>query len=170
MPESRPKWREPASRLPLRWGSYTARYAAGVALIFAGGALVQLTSAYSLVVLPLGLFAHTTGWCILPGVGWRRILGAGIGALTTIVLLNGAPATVFLVFPFAAWLLLRQRPLVSYLTVVVPLLVAAVLSQTFPDYGWGVVVLSISGAALTGAAWLARSLAAMSGRSTVISG
>lgn len=35
---------------------------------------------------------------------------------------------------------------------------------------WGVVVLSISGAALTGAAWLARSLAAMSGRSTVISG
>lgn len=166
MSEPDARWREPSSLLPLRWGNYRGRYIAGIALIFVGAALIQLTSTYSLLVLPLGVLAHITGWCILPGIGWRRILASGVGALTAIVLLNGAPATVFLAFPFAAWLLLRQRPALAYLTLVVPLAVSFLLSQYFPDYGWGVVVLSIAGVGLIATAWLARSLAAMSGRST----
>ncbi len=170
MPKQGSGWSEPAARLPLRWGTYRTRYVAGIALIFAGGALVQLTSAYSLLVLPLGLFAHITGWCILPGIGWRRVLASGVGALTTIVLLNGAPATVFLAFPLAAWLLVRQRPVLSYVSLAIPLLASIVLAQYFPDYGWGVIVLSIAGIVLIGSAWLARSLAAISGRSTAISG
>lgn len=170
MPTPRTRWREPASLLPLRWGTYRGRFLAGVTLIFLGAALVQLTSAYSLLVLPLGLFAHITGWCILPGIGWRRILGAGVGALMTIILLNGAPSTVFLVVPFATWLLVRQRPILSYVTLVIPPLASIVLAQLFPDYGWGVAVLSIAGAVLIASAWLARSLAAISGKSTELSG
>lgn len=169
MPELVAGWREPTRRLKLRWGTYRARYLTGIALIFVGGALVQFTSTYSLLILPLGLGAHITGWCILPGIGWRRVLAAGAGALTTIFLLNGAPGTVFLVIPLAAWLLLRQRPFLSYSALVIPLAAALSLTQFFPDYGWGVVVLSFAGATLVGSAWLARSLAAMSGRSTVIS-
>ncbi len=161
-----PGWREPASLLPLRWGSYRARYLAGLALILGGGLLVQLTSAYSLGVLPVGILLHVTGWCILPGIGWRRVLASGVSALMTIVLLNGASATVFLAIPLAAWLFVRQRPLLSYLVIAVPLLASAPLSQLFPDYGWGVVVLPIAGALLAGAAWLGRSLAAMSREST----
>lgn len=169
MSELRAGWREPARRLTLRWGTYSARYLAGIALIFVGGILVQFTSTYSLLILPIGLLAHITGWCILPGVGGRRVLGAGVGAITTILLLNGAPATVFLVLPLTVWLLLRQRPLLSYTAVVIPPLASILLSQFFPDYGWGVIVLSLSGTVLVASAWLARSLAAMSGRSTVIS-
>jgi hypothetical protein len=170
MPEPRAGWREPTTRLELRWGSYRTRYLAGVPLIFVGGMLIQLTSTYSLLVLPLGLLAHITGWCILPGIGWRRILGAGIGALSMIVLLNGAPSVAFLAFPLAAWLLIRQRPLLCYVALVVPPLIGFLLAQVYPDYGWGVVVLSIAGAAIVAAAWLARSLAAISGRSTGVSG
>ncbi len=127
---------------------------------------MQLTSTYSLAVLPVGIVLHVTGWCILPGVGWRRVLASGVGALTTIVLLNGAPATVFLAFPLAAWLFVRQRPPVGYLVLAIPLLVSIPLAQSFPDYGWGVIVLPIAGIVLAVSAWLARSLAAMSGISS----
>lgn len=168
MPDLRPGWREPTRALPLRWGSYTLRLLAGIALILVGVALIQLTSTYSLAVLPIGLFAHVSGWCILPGIGWRRVLAAGVGAITSIVLLNGAPATVFLALPFACWLLVRQRPLLSYSTLLLPLIAAFLLAQAFPDYGWGVIVLSIAGAVLVGAAWIARSLAEMSGKSSAI--
>ncbi|MEO6942438.1 MAG: hypothetical protein ABI238_07480 [Terrimesophilobacter sp.] len=168
MPELRTTWREPARALPLRWGNYGLRLLAGIALIFIGGALIQFTSAYSLVVLPVGLFAHVVGWCIIPGIGWRRVLGAAVSAVTMILLLNGAPGTVFLVLPFACWLLIRQRPLLSFSTLVVPLIASYLLAQVFPDYGWGVIVLSLAGAVLVGAAWLARSLAAMSGKSSAI--
>lgn len=166
MPDSVTGWREPASLLPLRWGGYRGRYLAGLALVLLGGLLVQITSAYTLLVLPIGLFAHIVGWCILPGVGWRRVLGAGVSALTMVVLLNGAGATVFLVFPLAAWLLLRQRPLVSYLVLLAPPIASFLLAQLFPDYGWSAVVLPAAGAALGGAAWLGRWLATIRGRSS----
>lgn len=161
---TRSGWREPSSLLPLRWGPYRFRYLGGLALAVAGGLLVQVTSTYSLGVLPIGLFLHITGWCILPGIGWRRVLGAGASALTTIVILNGASAMVFLVFPLAGWLFLRQRPLVSYAVVAIPVIAAYLLAQAFSEYGWGVLVLSIGGAVLAGAAWLARSLAVISRR------
>lgn len=159
-------WREPTSRLSLRWASYRSRYLAGLALVLVGGLLVQFTSTYSLAVLPIGIALHVTGWCILPGVGWRRVLASAVGALTTIVMLNGAPATVFLAFPLAAWLFVRQRPPVSYVVLAVPLLASIPLAQSFPDYGWGAVVLPIAGVVVAGSAWLARSLAAMSGISS----
>lgn len=163
---TRAGWREPASLLPLRWGSYRGRYLGGLALAFVGGLLIQLTSTYSLVVLPIGFFLHVVGWCILPGVGWRRVLGSAASALIMIVLLNGAQATPFLAATLAAWLLVRQRPLISYTVVAIPPVGGLLLAQAFPDYGWGVVVLPIAGALLAAAAWLGRSLAAMSRRST----
>jgi len=167
MVELAAEWREPAHRLLLRWGTYRARYLTGLALLFLGGILVQFTSTYSLLVLPLGLAATITGWCILPGIGWRRVLAAVIGAFATVLLLNGAPATLFLVAPLAVWLLLRERPVLSYSVLLIPIVTALFLTQFFPDYGWGVLVLTIAGATLVGSAWLARSLAAMSGGSSV---
>lgn len=126
---------------------------------------MQFTSAYSLGVLPVGLLLHITGWCILPGIGRRRVLASGVSALMMIVLLNGAAATGLLAIPLAAWLLVRQRPLLSFVVLAVPLLASVPLTQLFPDYGWGAVVLPIAGVVLAGAAWLGRSLAAMSGKS-----
>lgn len=163
---AQPGWREPASLLPLRWGSYRSRYLGGLALTIAGGLLIQLTSAYSLAVLPIGIFLHVAGWCILPGVGWRRVLASAVSALIMIVLLNGAQSTAFLAVTLASWLFVRQRPPLSYLVVAIPPVGGLLLAQLFPDYGWGAVVLPIAGVLLAGAAWLGRSLTAMSRRST----
>lgn len=169
MSDSRSLWREPTIALPLRWGSYRSRLLAGVCLIFAGGILLQLTSAYTLMVLPIGLLIHSAGWCILPGIGWRRVVGAAASAMTMIVLLNGAPSTVFLVVPLAAWLVVRLRPLLSYSTLIIPLITSWFLAQLFPDYGWSVIVLLVAGTALIGAAWLSRILAAVSGARSGVS-
>lgn len=152
-------WREPAASLPLRWGSYRTRIVLGLALAFSGGLIIQLTSAYSLVALPAGVTLHVAGWCILPGVGWRRVLGAALGTLSSIMMLNGASSTMFLSVVLAAWLLVRQRPLLSYLTLAIPAIAAYFLSQQFAQYGSSVLVLSVGAATLIGAAWLARSLA-----------
>lgn len=163
MPDpARTGWREPSSLLPLRWGSYRLRYLAGLGLAIAGGLLVQVTSTYSLGVLPIGLFLHILGWCILPGIGWRRVLAAAFSALTTILLLNGATSMVFLIMPLAAWLFLRQRPIASYSVLLVPAISAYILSQVFSEYGWGVLVLTIALVVLAAAAWLGRSLAVIS--------
>ena len=167
MPDSVPTgWREPSSLLPLRWGSYRLRYLAGLGLAISGGLLVQVTSTYSLGVLPIGLFLHILGWCILPGIGGRRVLAAAFSALTTILLLNGATSIVFLVMPLAAWLFLRQRPILSYSVLAIPVVSAYILAQAFPDYGWGALVLSFALAMLAGAAWLGRSLAVISRQRT----
>lgn len=169
MSDSRVSWREPTRNLPLRWGSYVTRQILGICLIFAGGLVVQLTSAYSLIVLPLGLAAHIFGWLILPAIGWRRVFGAVAGSLAVIVLLNGASATWALAFPLAAWFLIRQRPVLSYLALVLPVGTMFVLEQLYPDYGWGVIVLSIAGVVVSGAAWLGRTLVATSRASTGVS-
>ncbi len=66
---------------------------------------------------------------------------------------------MFLSVVLAAWLLVRQRPLLSYLTLAIPAIAAYFLSQQFAQYGSGALVLSVGAATLIGAAWLARSLA-----------
>ena len=152
-------WREPATTLSLRWGSYRSRLIIGLVLAFVGGLIIQLTSAYSLVALPSGVLLHVVGWCILPGIGWRRVLGATLGALSSIMMLNGASSTVFLAVALGAWLFLRQRPLVSYLVLVIPAITAYLLSQQFAEYGSSLLVLSVGAVTIVGAAWLARSLA-----------
>src|SRR5690606_9654793 len=129
-------WREPARRLPLRWGSYRLRYVLGIVLALGGALLVQLTSAYSLVALPTGLFVHVVGWCILPGIGWRRVIGATVGTFLSMLMLNGATSVVFLAAAVAAWLFLRERPLLSYAAVLVPVVASFGLAQFFADYGW----------------------------------
>jgi hypothetical protein len=146
----------------LRWGSYRLRYVLGIVLALGGGLLVQLTSAYSLVALPTGLFVHVVGWCILPGIGWRRVVGATVGTFLSMLMLNGASSVVFLAAGLAAWLFLRERPLVSYSVLVLPALAAFVLMQSFADYGWSGLVLSVAVAVLVGAAWLGWLLAAIS--------
>src|SRR5690606_22304476 len=111
---------------------------------------------------PVGLFVLVVGWCILPGIGWRRVIGAAVGTFTAMLMLNGASSAVFLAAPLAAWLFLRERPLVSYPVLALPVLAAFALMQSFADYGWSGLVLTVSIAVLVGAAWLGRLLAAIS--------
>jgi hypothetical protein len=152
-------WREPAAQIPLRWGGYRARYLAAVALILAGGLLIQASSVYSQQFLAIGAAAHLTGWWILPGRGWRRLWASIPSVLVMILLLTGSPAFAALLVPLAGWLWLRQRPAGSYLALIAPLAAGILLGQAFPQYGSGAIVVTISGLVLVGSAWLARLLA-----------
>jgi hypothetical protein len=154
------RWREPVSAVPLRWGGYRGRYVAALTLVLGGGVLVQTGSVYLPQVMLIGMGAHLVGWWILPGPGRRRAI-VSLPSLTTVMLiLNGAAAMVFLVIPLAGWLWLRRRPFRAYPVLVLPAASAYLLTLNFAQYGWGALVLVISGAVVIGSAWLARYIAA----------
>lgn len=152
-------WREPAARIPLRWGGYLGRYLAALTLILAGGLLVQATSAYATYLLVIGLAAHLLGWWILPSRGWRRLWASLLSAFVLVLLLTGGPSSAALVIPLAGWLFARERPARSYIVLVAPVAAGIVLGQAFPQYGYGAIVTAIAGVVLVGSAWLARLLA-----------
>jgi hypothetical protein len=152
-------WREPASLRPPRWGGYRSRYGTGLSLLLAGGLLVQSGSVYAPQLMLVGMSAHLIGWWLVPGRGWRRIIVSVLSLTTVMLILNGAAAMVFLVVPLAGWLWLRQRPALSYLVLVFPVLNSYVLSLFFAQYGHGALVLTVSGLVLAASAWLARFIA-----------
>ncbi|MET4781171.1 hypothetical protein [Glaciihabitans sp. UYNi722] len=152
-------WREPTSRIPLRWGGYRSRYLAALILILAGALLVQATSAYTDYFLTIGLAAHVLGWLILPGRGGRRLAAALPSALLVGLLLLGSIACVLLVVALAFWFLVRQRPAVSYLTMLLPLISGLVLGWLYPQYGDGGIVVGVSMVVIVGSAWLGQSIA-----------
>jgi hypothetical protein len=152
-------WREPTAQIPLRWGGYRARYLTAVALLLAGGLLVQASSFYSQQFLVVGAAAHLAGWWILPGRGWRRLWASIPSVFVMILLLTGGPSFAALVIPLAGWLWLRQRPGLSYLALIAPVAAGILLGQAFPQYGSGGIVVTISTLVMVGSAWLARLLA-----------
>lgn len=153
-------WREPSSLIPLRWGGYRARYLTAVFLIVAGALVLQAGSAYADYLIVLGVGAHIAGWLILPARGAPRAAVALPSALLVGSLLLGSVAAVLLVAPLAFWLMLRQRPGISYLATLLPLASGLVLAQLYPQYGDGAIVVAVSLAMIVGAAWIARWIAA----------
>lgn len=154
------RWREPASMLPLRWGTYQGRYLAG--LVFVVGGLLHLQSSTTHLLWPLitGTVAHTIGWWILPAAGWRRLvvpLGCGVQVW---LLLTGPQSMWTLVIPYCAWLLVRHRPAVSYLTVLPVAANGALAAAVFREYAEMPLALMLSAGVLAGSAWAARHLAA----------
>lgn len=156
------RWREPTSTLPLRWGSYTGRYLTGLTLILSGGIGLQGANPYMLFLLIASTAAHATGWLILPGKGKRRIWGMTAGVVTIWLLLPGPQALTLLVIPFVAWLAVRERPLRSYVTVVLVLATGVINANIFREYsGMPAAILIVVGAVVA-STWVARYAAALS--------
>lgn len=152
--------REPASLLPLRWGNYTDRYLAGLILIVGGAIQLQGSNTWTLPLLLIGTIAHATGWSIMPARGWRRML-AVVPATGQIWLLLTGPQSVWtLTVPYLCWLLVRHRPLRSYITVAFPVVNGIVVPQFFQEYTGMPLALAISMAVLVASAWIARLTAA----------
>jgi hypothetical protein len=150
---------EPTTGLPLRWGSYGGRYAAGLACILLGGLLLVLTNTYFLVALLLGSVLHAAGWLLLPAAGWRRILAAGPSIIAMCALLAGPTMMPMFVLPLLCWLLVRHRPAVSALAALLPLASGLLLGELlhgYPDQGLAV---TVSVVVVVAAAWAARALA-----------
>ena len=164
MPQKPAAWQEPSRSTPLRWGTYADRYLAGLALIFAGTIGLQGANPYIIWLLLAGTVAVLVGWAILPARGWRRIvtMGPGMGAIW--ILLTGPQSVWSLTIPFVCWLVVRHRPLVSYVTLLLPLASGVILPGLVHEYSGMPRALAISAAVLIASAWLARLIAVQSSR------
>jgi hypothetical protein len=159
MSSDRIRWREPTRALPLRWGNYTDRYLAGLILIIAGAIQLQGSNTWTLPLLLIGTIAHAVGWSILPSKGWRRMLVVVPATFQIWLLLTGPQSMWTLTIPYVAWLIVRHRPLRSYVTVAFPIANGIVITQFFHEYAGMPAALAISMAVFVAAAWIARAIA-----------
>src|SRR4051794_4905876 len=115
MADQTTRWREPSSRVPLRWGTWAGRSWGGLWLIVSGGVAVAGSSAanppFTLLLAGAGLTAHVLGWAVLPAAGWRRVIAILPSTFAVAALLSGPSYLLLLVVPLLAWFIARYRPL-----------------------------------------------------------
>ena len=162
-PELGTPWREPTRALPLRWGTYVDRYLLGLLLIVGGAASVQGSNTYALNFLAAGTVVHALGWSILPARGWRRLLVVIPATAQTWMLVAGPQWVWTLLVPYVAWLIVRHRPLRSYITALFPLATSLVLPPFVSEYTGMPLALAISLTVFVASTWLARAIAARPG-------
>jgi hypothetical protein len=144
----------------LRWGTFRARYVAGIAGIALGVAATNLASTYSLWFLAVGPAVQAIGWLLLPGALWRRIVVLLPCLLAGLALLAGPSFAGSFAVLLGGWLLVRHRPLVSYLSLLLPILASIAFKQTLHEYGQNWVILSVGTVITAAGAWLASWIAA----------
>lgn len=156
-------WVEPAARLPLRWGGYRDRIAAGLVLIVGGLVHLQAASTENLIPLIVGSSAHIVGWLIMPATAWRRLVPLLPSTLVVWLLLTGPQSVWTLTIPFICWLIVRHRPARSYLALGPVLLNGVAAVGIFGEYDGMLFSLALSAVMLVGSAWWAAALARPAG-------
>lgn len=153
------RWVEPSRSVPLRWGTYRGRYLGGLGLIISG--LICLQGANVNFGLPLGIgtLAHVIGWWLMPAAGWRRIWSVLPSLLAAFILLIGPEGVGILAAPLASWLLVRHRPVVTFVLPVALLAIGIALREYFSEYSAMIPALAIMGTVLVVFAWGARFIA-----------
>lgn len=154
------RWTEPTASIRLRLGTYRERTWGGPLLIVAGGVAIAGANTFTLWLLFAGLVVHLAGWCIMPSVGWRRVVVLAPSTLAMVALLAGPQFLGALVIPFIGWLLVRHRPARSYPTLTFVLAGAIVLATIYNQYADMPMAMVIESAILVGSAWAARALQA----------
>ncbi len=153
-------WREPASLLPLRWGSYRPRLVTGLAMLVLGSGFILITTAYSLPFLLIGSLLQPAAWAVIPSTIGRRVAVAVPVLGFTWLMLGGSGFAWCYAVTLTAWLLVRLRPLVSYAVLVLPIATSLVIPRFVTTYEQGWITVLVSTLAVVAAAWLARAIAA----------
>ena len=148
------RWIEPTRALSLRWGTYIGRYLGGLSLIVSGAVGVQGATGSFPAAIGLGALGHVIGWSVIPSAGSRRIWVALPSLLSVIILLAGPLGLGLLAVPFAAWLVVRHRPLPTFLLALVVLATGIVLKDS--DRSGMLLALGIMAIVIVACAWLAR--------------
>lgn len=154
-------WTVPLTRLH-RWGNYRARYAIGLTLIVLGVLATNFTSTYSLFFLAIGPPLQVLGWLVLPGALWRRLIVLVPSLLSSILLLGGAHFNGVFALLLACWLLVRHRPLLSYLALIPSIAMSFLLKDTLNNYDQNWVGYLVGFATTAAASWFAWWLAGWS--------
>lgn len=150
---------EPTRGTPLRWGTYLGRYLAGLTYIVAGMFVLLSSNVYAIGFLLLGTVAHVAGWFVLPTSGARRLIAFGPGLLATFLLLTGPQSLFFMTGVLFGWLVVRERPLRSYVVLLFPIFSGVLMANQFHANYDEPIALAIESAVVVGSAWLARFLA-----------
>ncbi|MET1042723.1 MAG: hypothetical protein ABWX59_01225 [Microbacteriaceae bacterium] len=150
---------EPTALLPLRWGSYQERFLAGALFILGGMVGLQAASTQFLIPLITGTALHTIGWWIMPAAGWRRHLVVFPCGVQIWLLLTGPQSLWTLAIPYLAWLLIRHRPLKSYVTVLFVIASGVAVATVTSEYSGMLPALAFSLAICVVSAWIARLIA-----------
>jgi hypothetical protein len=155
---------EPTRRLTLRWGTYAGRYLAGIMYIAAGMVILLSSNIYTIGFLLLGTVAHTAGWVILPATGARRLWAFWPSLIASFLLLTGPQILFVMAATLLGWLLVRERPLRSYIVLLFPIASGVVMAYSFHANIYEPLAFGIEVVVVVVSAWLARLLAASSRR------
>ena len=150
---------EPTTRLPLAWGDYQGRMVVGVGMLIGGAALIVQTTAYTAGVGLFGSALHLAGWALQPARGRVRTLVALPSMLACWATMSGPQAMWLLGLCLAAWLAVRERPAVAYLTVGLPVAVGLALTTAYSHAADKRPAFVLVLATVLGSAWLAREVA-----------
>ena len=151
---------EPTRRLTLRWGTYLGRYLAGLMYIGAGTVVLLSANTYALGFLLLGTASHVAGWFILPGTGARRLIAFGPSLIAVFLMLTGPQILFAMAAVLFGWLLVRERPLRSYLVLIFPIFSGVIMAYSFHSNQDEPLAFGIECIVVAASAWLARYLAA----------
>ena len=159
MSQARTAFSEPTRRLTLRFGTYLGRYLAGLTYIAAGTVILLSSNTYTIGFLLLGTVAHVAGWFLLPATGARRLIAFGPSLIAIFLLLTGPQILFVMAVVLFGWLLVRERPLRSYLVLVFPIFSGVILAYSFDSNQGEPVAFAIECVVVAASAWLARFLA-----------
>jgi hypothetical protein len=149
---------EPTRRIALRWGTYESRYLGGLLYLIAGMVILLSTNTYTIGFLLLGTVAHCFGWAILPAAGSRRLWAFGPSLVATWLMLTGPQILFVMAATLLGWLLVRERPLRSYLVLLFPVASGVIMAYSFHSNHDEPLALAIESATIVASAWLARLL------------
>jgi hypothetical protein len=150
---------EPTRGYSLRWGTYASRYTIGLGLILGGALGLQSANTWTMFMLGFGNLFHVMGWLIMPAGGMRRVWVAIPSLIGVWVLLTGPQSLPGLLLSYIAWLVVRERPAISYLTLLPVAAVTFLMANTFREYPDMALALGITSVVIVGSAWLARWMA-----------
>jgi hypothetical protein len=149
---------EPTRRIALRWGTYESRYLGGLLYIIAGTVILISTNTYTIGFLLLGTIALCFGWAILPASGGRRLWAFWPSLLATWLMLTGPQILFVMVATLLGWLLVRERPLRSYVVLLFPIASGVIMAYSFHSNHAEPLAFGIESAVVVASAWLARLL------------
>ncbi len=147
-------WIAPVAR-PTAWGRPRARYLTGLGLIMLGVAATVFTSTYSMFFLLIGPSLHLLGWLLMPGALWRRLVVLLPCLLAGLTLLGGPDFAGAFAVLLAGWLLVRNRPLVAYPVLLLPIGASFLIKAFLHGYAQNWVGDLVGTVTVIASAWLA---------------
>jgi len=122
--------------------------------VFLGVGATSLSSTYSLWFLAIGPIVQGIGWMLLPGALWRRLLVLLPCLLAGVILLGGVDFVGAFTVLLGGWLLVRRRPLATYVTLLLPIAASVGVKTELSQYDQNLLALAACTAATVSGAWL----------------